>query len=48
MELAGHQDLTTTERYMHLSPAVLDSAIRLPEASGMPRSLGGIVETADA
>ncbi|PYR02564.1 MAG: site-specific integrase, partial [Acidobacteria bacterium] len=28
-ELAGHQDLTTTQRYMHLSPAALDSAIRL-------------------
>jgi hypothetical protein len=28
-ELAGHQDLSTTRRYMHLSPAVLDAAIRL-------------------
>ncbi len=28
-ELAGHQDLTTTQRYMHLSPAALDAAIRL-------------------
>ena len=28
-ELAGHQDLTTTQRYMHLSPAALDSAIQL-------------------
>jgi site-specific recombinase XerD len=28
-ELAGHQDLTTTQRYMHLSPASLDAAIRL-------------------
>jgi len=28
-ELAGHQDLTTTQRYMHLSAATLDSAIRL-------------------
>jgi len=27
-ELAGHQDLTTTQRYMHLSPAALDNAIR--------------------
>jgi len=33
-ELAGHQDLMTTERYMHLSPAALDSAIRLLDASG--------------
>ncbi|HZT75879.1 MAG TPA: tyrosine-type recombinase/integrase [Vicinamibacterales bacterium] len=28
-ELAGHQDLETTQRYMHLSPAALDAAIRL-------------------
>ena len=28
-ELAGHADLTTTLRYMHLSPAARDSAIRL-------------------
>src|SRR4029077_11061109 len=33
-ELAGHQNLTTTQRYMHLSPAVIDSAIRLLDASG--------------
>ena len=31
-ELAGHQDLATTQRYMHLSPAALDAAIRLLEA----------------
>jgi integrase len=30
-EAAGHQDLTTTQRYMHLSPAALDAAIRLLE-----------------
>ena len=30
-ELAGHQDLATTQRYMHLSPAALDAAIRLLE-----------------
>jgi site-specific recombinase XerD len=28
-ELAGHADLTMTQRYMHLSPAALDAAIRL-------------------
>jgi hypothetical protein len=27
--LAGHAELGTTQRYMHLSPAALDSAIRL-------------------
>jgi site-specific recombinase XerC len=44
-ELAGHQDLTTTQRYMHLSPAALDNAIRLLESPGMPHSFGDIVET---
>jgi site-specific recombinase XerD len=28
-ESAGHADLSTTMRYMHLSPASLDQAIRL-------------------
>ncbi|MBZ0170868.1 MAG: tyrosine-type recombinase/integrase, partial [Phycisphaerales bacterium] len=28
-ELAGHSDLITTQRYMHLSPAEKDHAIRL-------------------
>jgi len=28
-EVAGHQDLSTTQRYMHVSPAALDAAIRL-------------------
>src|SRR5437763_16782110 len=28
-ELAGHQDLGTTQRYMHLSPAAIEGAIRL-------------------
>ena len=31
MELAGHADLSMTQRYMHLSPAVLDAAIRLED-----------------
>ena len=30
-ELAGHTDLSMTQRYMHLSPAALDAAIRLLE-----------------
>lgn len=33
-ELAGHKDLITTQRYMHLSPAALDAAIRLLEKEG--------------
>jgi site-specific recombinase XerD len=28
-ELAGHSELGVTQRYMHLSPAALDAAIRL-------------------
>ncbi|MGH7437023.1 MAG: tyrosine-type recombinase/integrase [Polyangiaceae bacterium] len=28
-ELAGHADLSTTLRYMHLSPSALDAAIKL-------------------
>jgi hypothetical protein len=42
-ELAGHQDLGTTQRYMHLSPAALDAAIRLLDGA---ESRGGIVEGA--
>jgi integrase len=51
-ELAGHQDLTTTQRYMHLSPAALDAAIRLLDlANGDPglvgpASRGGMLEAA--
>ena len=35
-ELAGHQDLGTTQRYMHLSPAAIDAAIRLLETAAEP------------
>jgi integrase len=44
-ELAGHKDLITTQRYMHLSPAALESAIRLLDGSGMPRRFGDMLET---
>jgi site-specific recombinase XerD len=44
-ELAGLRDLSTTQRYMHLSPAALDSAIRLldgtPTHTGFWRNSGG-------
>ena len=43
-ELAGHQDLDTTQRYMHLSPAALDAAIRLLEMG--TESRGEILEAA--
>lgn len=33
-ELAGHSELGMTQRYMHLSPAALDSAIQLLDSRG--------------
>jgi len=45
-ELAGHKDLSTTQRYMHLSPAALDSAIRLLDGDGSGRNFGDMLETA--
>lgn len=45
-ELAGHQDLSTTQRYMHLSPAALDAAIRLLDGPGISPGLGEILEAA--
>jgi len=41
-ELAGHQDLSTTQRYMHLSPAALGTAVDLLDRR---RERGGILET---
>ena len=46
-ELAGHQDLSTTQRYMHLSPAALDAAIRLLDEPRLPSSRGEILETGE-
>jgi integrase len=43
-ELAGHADLTTTQRYMHLTPASVDSAIRLLECPRMLPSRGDLGE----
>ena len=51
-ELAGHADLTMTQRYMHLTPAALDAAIRLLEEPngatirrGSVQSFGDMLET---
>ena len=42
--LAGHSHVTMTQRYMHLSPAALDDAIRLLELR--PRNaVGDMMET---
>jgi hypothetical protein len=41
-ELAGHADLTMTQRYMQLSPAALDAAIKLLDEPRGERGLGAI------
>ena len=47
-ELAGHRDLSTTQRYMHLSPAAKEAAIRLLDEPP-PFTVGGeIGETRSA
>jgi integrase len=45
-ELAGHQDIRTTERYMHLSRATLDASIRLLDSAGIINRDGNHVATA--
>jgi integrase len=45
-ELVGHQDLTMTQRYSHLSPAALEATIRLLERRDPPPQGGDILETA--
>jgi integrase len=44
-ELAGHRELGMTQRYMHLSPAALESAIRLLDQPFAVPSFGDILET---
>ena len=44
-ELAGHADLTTTQRYMHLTSAAIESAIRLLEPPRILGSRGNIEAT---
>jgi hypothetical protein len=39
-KLAGHSELGTTERYMHLSPTALNAAIRFLDTTAL-RNLGG-------
>jgi len=46
-ELAGHKDLLTTQRYMHLSPAAIESAIRLLDGPAVATSAAqSSIETA--
>jgi integrase len=47
-ELAGHKDLSTTQRYMHLSPAATVNAIRLLDGEGSSRNFGDMLETAES
>lgn len=44
-ELAGHKDLMTTQRYMHLSPAAIKGAIELLEQGRGEEFRGDMVET---
>lgn len=44
-ELAGHRDLSTTQKYMHLSPAAVEAAIRLLEMPSPDKQFGDILET---
>jgi integrase len=46
-ELAGHMDLATTQRYMHLSPAAIEGAIRLLDQATTAHGVGDILETAN-
>lgn len=51
-DVAGHADLSTTQRYMHLSPAATEEAIRLLDGRGCglgpTEQRGDIVETRSA
>jgi site-specific recombinase XerD len=51
-ELAGHADLSTTQRYMHLTPAATEDAIRLLDARGsgveLMEKFGDILDTQGA
>lgn len=47
-EAAGHQDLRTTQRYMHLSPTAVNEAIRLLNARPTGAPSGDILETTGA
>jgi integrase len=47
-ELAGHKDLATTQRYMHLSPAALEAAIGLLDRPDDASSFGRIAESEES
>jgi integrase len=47
-ELAGHRDLSTTQRYMHVSPSAVENAIRLLDSSAVPFGRDNIGATGTA
>ena len=47
-ELAGHKSLATTQRYMHLSPRAIESAIRLLDQPVPAWGSGELTETTQA
>ncbi len=47
-ELAGHRDLEETQRYMHLSPAAIEGAIRLLDQKEKVSRFGDMLETVSA
>ncbi len=42
----GHADLSTTQRYMHLSPRAVNDAVRMLEDAHADQGRGAIVERA--
>lgn len=46
-EVAGHQELMTTQRYVHLSPAAVEGAISLLEQPPPVAARGDMLETAE-
>jgi integrase len=44
-ELAGHSALSTTQRYMHLSPSAVEGAIRLLDQPAPTYGVGDILDT---
>jgi integrase len=46
-DLVGHQDITMTQRYSHLSPAALIDTVRLLETRVAKSDRGEILETAE-